>query len=837
LNLRVTQKSVSEKVRSGPKDAGTIRFRAGVIRTVFPGSIFILGPYRHLNWVVMSRVSTSALILIISFVGCARPLSAQTDVIPTTMNASSKLFLKEHCLECHSGADPAGGFNLENTPEHLGDAEVRDHWILLYDRLDRGEMPPQSEGQPDPNAKKAFLQDLSQVIAQAELAHRPTLLRRINRREYQNTVRDMFGIHIDLTRLLVDDSATQGFDTLASSLSVSAEQMVLYLEAADLVLDQVFGPTRPPKTIKTTLNFTKTKRGFDDSERILPDGIVLFSGAKRLPLYGMALPQVGEYRIRMKVRAEQTEEPVVMQVLGGNTGAIAPHTIGFYEVPPGRVKTIEFTDRNPERGDCLSFGLVGGYPWWRVDEKNYEGPGLFIGDIEIEGPLEAWPPAARGRLFKDVAPETGTIEDLRNLLNQHAAIAFRRPLNSEEVEPYVRLARQALDSGESFEQALRQGLKGILCAPEFLFLEERQASPMRVDDFAVAARLSYFLWSSLPDQELKALAEQGTLSHPEVMREQVERMLADPKSHRFVESFTGQWLRLDDIDFTVPDANLYPEYDQLLRQAMLGETRSFFREILDHDLSVNHFIDSDFAMLNAPLARFYGIDGVKGLSFRRVELPADSPRGGVLTHASVLKVSADGTRTSPVLRGAWILKNFYGTPPQPPPPTISAIDPDIRGATTIKEQLALHREHESCNVCHREIDPPGFALEGFDVIGAQRAWYRTRGQGKYVAIPRHPQAPGHHVQYRQGLDVDTSGNLADGREFHDISEYKKLLLEDSEAMPRALTRLLFSYSLGRPLGFSERIEVDRIINATAASEFGLRSLVHAVTQSDLFSRP
>lgn len=785
----------------------------------------------------MPRVSKSVLIFAFLLIGCLTRLSAQTEAVTPSVNHSSRLFLNKHCLDCHSGDEPAAGFNLPTGPESLADAETRRRWILLYDRVDRGEMPPHSQSQPDLKVKEAFLRDLNQVLSNAELTHRQVLLRRINRREYQNTVQDMFGIPIDLTRLLMDDSANQGFDTLASGLSVSAEQMVQYLEAADQVLDQVFGPSHPPKKINTTLNFTTTGRGYDDSERILPDGIVLFSGAKRLPLYGMSLPQVGEYRIRMKVRAEQTDEPVVMQVLGGNTGAIAPHTIGFFEVPPEQVTTLEFTDRNPERGDCLSFGLVGGYPWWKVDEKNYQGPGLFIGDIEIEGPLETWPPPARLRLLGNITPEQGTVDDLRTILAQQAALAFRRPVDSREVEPYVTLAQQALDSGESFEKALRRGMKGLLCAPEFLFLEERQTSPERIDDFALASRLSYFLWSSLPDQELRQLAQGGTLSQPQVMHQQVERMLADPRSQRFVDSFTGQWLRLNDIDFTVPDANLYPEYDELLRQAMLGETRAFFREILNQDLSVNQFIDADFSMLNAPLAKFYGIEGVTGLSFRRVELPAGSPRGGVLTHASVLKVSADGTRTSPVLRGAWILKNLYGTPPQPPPPTVSAIEPDIRGATTIKEQLALHREDESCNVCHRKIDPPGFALEGFDVIGAQREWYRTRSQGKYVAVPRHPQAPGQHVQYRQGMAVDTSGNLPDGRRFKDVVEYKKLLLEDTEAMPKALTRLLFAYSLGRPLGFSERAEVNRIVNATSKSDFGLKSLIHAVTQSELFLRP
>lgn len=780
----------------------------------------------------MRRVTLNLVSFAILWTGSASTAQAQTG-----LRDHLGPFLAQHCFTCHSGQDPQGGLDLQEFPDHVADADIRARWVNLFDRVANGEMPPESEPRPDAQDKSKFLRTLGESLTQADLADREVILRRLNRNEYQNTVRDLFGVHVDLTRLLPEDSPEQGFDTTGSARSVSAEQMVLYLEAADLVLDQVFGPERPKRTISRTANFTKTGRGFGDSERTLPDGIVLFSGAKFLPMYGVSLPDKGLYRVRMKVRAEQSETPVVMHVLGGNTGAIAAHTVGFFEVPPGRVTTIEFTDRNPERGDCFAFGLVGGFPWWKVDEKQYQGPGLFIGDIEIDGPIEQWPPPSRAMLLGDVDPEHGTLDDIRSILNQWLPRAFRRAVGRSEVEPYVSLAHQALKQGQSFEKALRRGLKGILCSPEFLFLEEHIDGNATIDDFALASRLSYFLWSSRPDDKLLELARRSELRKPDVLRAQVERMLADSKSDRFVKSFTGQWLRLYDIDFTVPDRNLYPEYDQLLRQSMLDETHAFFREILDQDHSVNSFIDSDFVMINQPLARFYGIRGVEGLAIRRVPLPPDNVRGGVLTQASVLKVSADGTRTSPVLRGAWILKHFYGTPSPPPPPTIAAIEPDIRGATTIREQLAKHREHESCNHCHRKIDPPGFALERFDVIGAQRDWYRTRGSGKYVQKPRHPQAPKHFVQYRQGPDVDSSGTMPDGRKFAGIREYKQLLLDDETAMPRSLTRLMLSYSLGRHLGFSDRPQVDRIVSQARMADYGLRSLLIEIVQSEAFRTP
>ena len=781
-------------------------------------------------------------------------LGVATAQAQTSVREQLTPFLKQHCVDCHSGETPEGGLDLQKNSDDLSDAEVRRRWVYLHDRVADGEMPPKSEARPSADSKSQFLATLGKSITEADLNSREIDLRRLNRNEYENTVRDLFGIHVDVKRLLPDDATEQGFDTTASALSLSAEQMVLYVEAADLVLDRVFGPPKKPITMKKTANFATSKRGVDSSERKLPDGIVLFSGAKHLPMYDTSLPAPGLYRVRMKIRAEQSEEPVVMHVMGGTTGAIASHTAGFFEAIPGKVTSVEFTDRSPERSDCFAFGLVGGFPWWKVDEQEYKGAGLFIGDIEIEGPIEPWPPTSRTELLGDLDPETGTLDDMRAILSRKLPQAFRRSTDETEVEPFVALAKQALDEGLSFEAALRRGLKGVICAPELLFLEERvdsrlslressasfaerKATNTTIDDYALASRLSYFVWSSLPDEQLLSLADRDELHKPEVLHAQIERMLADPKSERFVESFTGQWLRLYDLDLTVPDQNLYPEYGQLLRQSMLDETHAFFREVLYRDHSVNDFIDSDFAMLNKPLADFYGIDGVKGLAVRRVELPDDSVRGGVLTQASVLKVSADGTRTSPVLRGAWILKYLYGTPSPPPPPTIAAIEPDIRGATTIREQLAKHREHESCNRCHQKIDPPGFALESFDVIGAQRDWYRTRGSGKYVTVPRHPQAPKHYVQYRQGADVDASGTMPDGRHFANIRDYKRLLLEDKTAMPRSLTRLLLTYSLGRQLGFSDRPEVERIVASVQPKKYGLRSLIHEIVLSETFRRP
>ena len=279
---------------------------------------------------------------------------------------------------------------------------------------------------------------------------------------------------------------------------------------------------------------------------------------------------------------------------------------------------------------------------------------------------------------------------------------------------YLGLTKTALEAGRPFVDALRVGLVAILCSPEFLLREEPSAAeaggePPMISDEAFASRLSYFLWSSMPDDELLALAAEGRLSGSDVVRGQVERLLRDPKSQRFVENFTGQWLALRNIDFTEPDAKLYPEFDEMLRHAIVVETVRFFREVLDHDRPLLEFVDSDWTFLNERLAKHYGIDGVAGQNLRRVPLPPGSVRGGVLTQASVLKVTANGTSTSPVVRGAWVLENILGQPSPPPPPNIAAIEPDIRGAGTVREQLAKHRDVESCALCDSRIDPPGFA--------------------------------------------------------------------------------------------------------------------------------
>lgn len=343
----------------------------------------------------------------------------------------------------------------------------------------------------------------------------------------------------------------------------------------------------------------------------------------------------------------------------------------------------------------------------------------------------------------------------------------------------------------------------------------------------------------MPDDALLDVARKNQLSNLAVLRQQVERMLKNPKAVAFTQNFTGQWLDLRDIDFTEPDKKLYPEFDEALKYGMLNETRLYFERILRDNRSLLEFVDADWTILNQRTARHYGIEGVSGNKFRVVQLSPQSKRGGVLTQASVLKITANGTNTSPVTRGVWVLDNILGEPPPPPPPGVPAVEPDIRGATTLREQLAKHRNTERCASCHRKIDPPGFAMEIFDVIGGERTFYRSLGEGERLNIYASFAAEYAHVRvgYRKGPSVDSTGELIGSGPFKDIGEFKRMLLKQPERIARGLTKKLMVYALGRPLGFSDRPDMENLVDRIAKQNYGFRSLVHEITQSDSFRRP
>jgi hypothetical protein len=808
----------------------------------------------------------------------------ETDTETKYFDDQVRPFLTRHCLACHSSDKPKGELNLDRLTADFSGAASRKQWLVIDERITKGEMPPESKPRPAEKEIEALSQWVRSRVAAAEVADRAAqgrvVLRRLNRVEYENTVRDLLGVPVALKALLPLDSASDGFDNVGDALHVSSFLMERYLEAAETALNVAIATRPQPPTIKKRYSLKETHQVKSSEERVYRnldgDGLVLFSSSpwNSVVLSPFYPPDRGRYRFRLSVAGIQSgDKPVTFRLDAGTMGMTEKsHLVGYFDAPPDKSAVIEFVDHLEARSTIRihPYGLAPAQVVHKVGADEYDGPGLAVDWVEAEGPLnETWPPASHRRIFGDLSLVQGApdnwgprlqvvseapLADAERILLKFARRAFRRTVFEDDIKPFLVLVEDRLNAKYSFEQAVRVGLAAILVSPEFLFLDEK---PGKLDDFALASRLSYFLWSTTPDEELLGLAAQSSRHAPRAVERdndpktedvgtrrvpaalgdaatlwtQVERMLNDPKAAAFAENFIGQWLGLRDIDFTEPSHLLHPEFDEMLKVSMVRETELFFAELLKHDLSVTNFVASDFSMLNGRLARHYGIPGVDGWEFRRVTLPEGSHRGGVMTMASVLKVTANGTSTSPVTRGAWVMDRILGTPPPRPPENVAALEPDIRGATTIREQLAKHRQIESCAACHARIDPAGFALESFDVIGGWRENYRTASwfrEAEEVIID------GRKMPYLKGLQVDPADVLPDGRKFANIDELKQLLLADKDQITRSLTTKLVTYATGGPPAPADLPQIETIVTRVREKNYGFRSLIHEIVQSDLF---
>jgi hypothetical protein len=500
----------------------------------------------------------------------------------------------------------------------------------------------------------------------------------------------------------------------------------------------------------------------------------------------------------------------------------------------------------------------------------FTGPGIACDWLDVEGPIHtAWPPTSHKTLFDnlpmtefkisqgkttprppqrkqirqigagmnrpDPSPGIFTVQsnqplaDADRLLARFLPKAFRRPVPLDVRNAYVNKVADRLKAGDCFESAMRWAYRAALCSPDFLYHVE---PANKLDDHALASRLSYLFWNSMPDNRLTELANANTLHVPTTLRAEVERLLKDPRSQRFVSDFIGQWLKLRQIAANDPDRQLYPEFSPYLQDSMVAESRAYFQEIIDRNLGASYLVQSDFVMVNGKLATHYGIHGVSGAKPRRVPLPKDCPRGGFLTQAAVMKVTANGTTTSPVPRGAFVLERILGERPEPPPPNIPAVEPDVRGTSTIREQLAKHRSDSSCAACHAKMDPPGFALESFDVIGGYRTRYRSIGVGDKAE--RGGIDPFIGINFKLGPPVDPSGILPDNKSFKDIKELQTHLAADPDRLLRNLAMQLAVYGTGRPIAFSDRKQINGIVSNTRNNGGGIRTLLHELVQSPLF---
>jgi hypothetical protein len=772
---------------------------------------------------------------------------------PDANDSIEKVFFNKYCFDCHTSKSKEH-FDFESLSFTFTTDSDRQTWAKIRDQLAYRFMPPKEELQPEPAERQDAIRWIEAQLIASEQERRKdsgrSPLRRLSRLEYENTIRDLLAVKVDLSDLIPAETNSDGFLNNAESLHFSSFLLDSYLAAADRVLDAAIANGARPNTINRRLDIRdeRTVKATGSVYRHEKDGVSIFSSWVsaniQVTLWQFNTRARGKYRVRITAYGTQTDKPITFYVKAGPMNAAAEqYLIGYYSVPPNKPTVVEIVeDMEPNLTLRIVVDGLGVTPPQieKIGAENYKGPGLLIQHVDIEGPIiESWPPESHLRIFgelKQVRSQSDAnrleviserpLEDAKQILTSFAKHAFRRPVTEGDIAPFLNRFEKLHQQGRSFEDAMRVALKGILLSPDFLFHREPVG---KLDDFAFANRLSYFLWNSMPDEELLLMAEKGKLSEEATVREQVERLLKDPKSVAFRRSFVSQWLSLNAIDDTLPDAMLYPEYDDLLKVSMLQEVHRFFDEILDNNLSIGHFVDSDFTFLNSRLAKHYGIDGVpEGVNFEKIQLPDDSPRGGLLTMAAILKVTANGTTTSPILRGNWVLNRILGSPPPKPPENIEAVEPDIRGATTIRNQLAKHRDLPQCASCHTLIDPHGFALENFDVIGGWRENYRSIGIGEPAVIA------GRKMRYLHGPKVEVADSLLDGRAFGSIQEYKYLLLQDRELLAKSFAGKLLSYATGEDVNLADRESIELIIEKTRVNDFGLRSIIQAVIDTPTF---
>lgn len=787
--------------------------------------------------------------------------SAENHAVPENKLTA---FFESHCYECHDDLSAKGGLDLYELSTDLTDPATFEKWVRIYDRVANGEMPPKEKEQPGDGEKRIFRETLAPPLASAHKAEKGTVLRRLNRKEYENTLSDMLGVHLDLAGMLPEDGRSGEFDTVGDALGISMIQMEQYLKAADLALDTAIAKdTKPPETAKISANYADSR----DSARHIgkvwlknDDGAIVFFSERGYPT-GMLREAnariAGNYKVRITGYAYQSDKPVIFSV-GSTTfdrGA-EKQTYGHYSFPPGKPTTVELTAWFDERY------MLEITPKEIFDEENllknggvkeYPDEGLAILNVEMEGPLVDEFPSKGHRLIfsglerSEVEPSNPSVKtkswyrpefevvsenptaDIPPVLKRFASLAFRKPADDEVVAPYLILFQKELRNGASIEESLRTALSAILCSPGFLYFNEPATE---LDDYALASRLSYFLTRTLPDPALLDAAGSASLTGDRSsLAEHALRLLETDHFERFVTDFTDSWLDLRNIDFTAPDSKLFPEFDPYLKYSILTETRSFFRELVQENLPVAHIVKSDFAMLNARLSRHYDIPGISSPEVEKVMLPQGSVRGGLLSHASIHKVSANGTSTSPVLRGVWVNERILGKHPAPPPPGIPGVEPDIRGAETLRAMLDKHRDSESCQACHEMIDPPGFALESFNPIGGWRENFRSLGEGERPAIRR---AGNGYVQYKIGPPVDDSGVLQSGENFSGFREYRDLIASDQKTLAKALATKFLTFATGREMGFSDRPEINQIAKKAEESGYGIRDIILLCVSSDIF---
>lgn len=803
---------------------------------------------------------------------------AQKPAAHPSFAKSVQPFFAEHCNGCHNAEQKAGGLNLEFFQTAADIAQNREVWEEVLLRLQTGQMPPKGLPRPDKAVLETVTRWIEQEFARADRLIKPdpgrVTARRLNRAEYNNTVRDLLGIDIEPANDFPQDDSAHGFDNIADALSLSPTLMEKYLAAAERVARlAVFGPELKPLTVRiepvrprrmeinpikieqppfyTLHDYDRTGISHPGSYhlthrfpatgeylfRVRADGarppgsepqtldlyldgqiVKSFEVIRRLTATNESLPVFME--VRLKVSAGQHQLiaafPRLFEGLPASFNGPNPSKLPQPPPPdPARIFPPLPQDATPEQIKQRQAAIE------RFKNRKPTFDGMAIAELEITGPFDyAKGPgaAAQQKLYTCGHFDGQHLPTCaRKIIGDLAHRAFRRRPAPAEVAGLVGIVSKAQERGRSFEQGLALAVQTIFVAPDFLFRIEQDRNPPgalashQISPHELAARLSYFLWSSTPDDELLRAADNGSLRNPGTLGRQVRRMLRDKKSGALVENFAGQWLEIRRLESVQPDRDRFPDFDEYLRHSMLKETELFFQNIIQEDRSLLDFINGKYTFLNERLARHYGIKGVLGPEFRKVDLTAHL-RTGVLTQASVLTVSSYGNRTSPVLRGKYILENLLSTPPPPPPANVPPLDEaGVGSKISLRQQLEQHRVNPVCASCHARMDPLGFALENYDAVGQWRAQ-----DGKFP--------------------IDTSGQLPDGRSFENAADLIGILQTERSLFTEALTEKLLTYALGRGVQRHDRAAVKRIAANVAAQQYRFSSLVLEIVRSMPFQR-
>ena len=744
--------------------------------------------------------------------------------------------LSHFCQDCHTGSEPAGDFSIDGLAPSSESMAAADFdpaaWERILRRLRAGQMPPPDANRPTEAEYITATRALEQLLEKGSRLHpfagRPDTLRRMNRTEYQNAVRDLLSLDIDGKTLLPKDESSQGFDNITVG-ELSPTLLNRYLTAAQFVSRVALGREGlGPMGINVRIPADRT-------QELHVDGLPL--GTRGGVLVEHTFPRDGQYEIQLRLARDRDEKV---------EGLTQPHAIDllvdrdqrhrFSVSPPPNNEDFTHVDSHLKTRIAITAGKhsVGvafaqaGSSLIETKRQPFDAaynrhrhprvnPALF--EMSIVGPFESEKPgdsASRKSIYGSVPIDLAKPRQAaERILSRLARSAFRRPVMAEDLESPMWFFDESFRDG-GFDAGLEAALTTILVNPNFLFrIEGPGSSDIRggiyaISDIELASRLSYFLWSSIPDERLLALAEAKTLHQLNVLAAEVQRMLNDSRSNSLVTNFASQWLYLRNLESITPDLRLYPDFDDNLRDAFRRETESLVEDTIANDRSVLSLIRSDFTFLNQRLAKHYGISNVIGSHFRKVDLPSDSQRGGILRHGSILTVTSYATRTSPTIRGNWILENVIGTPPPPPPPNIPALkEKQHTDGKSLRERLAMHRSDAACASCHNLMDPVGFSLDNFDALGRWRS-------------------------FDDGFPLETAGTMPDGSAVHDVATLEESIIKRPKVFVGTMTEKLLTFALGRGIEHRDGPEVRKIVDYAAENDFRFSSMIQAIVTSKPF---